>query len=297
MKEIEELAKCYWSLEGRTKRTVRDVKAYGTNLKEAAEDYLKDHNFDDFREEMRDMEDVKASLKAVNEELEVIRGRAQVIEEKSKEQVKEFEAQAEKALNHIYLTSNDVGIYRYSVVMCKALLSSIKEIIGFTAESYEKLHNQFSSIALQMGMIEKHLETITKALGEIETCLNSTQKAERQILKSNNHRKWTDKIIARADSLISACDKYFIIVSNPDISTVQQEHQGTRGVGNDALAAPLEYKPELKVTPAEPDASKRIVRERMLAELKKSIKERHIVEVTQPWTNVSTADEFLDNSS
>ena len=48
MKDVGELAKHYWTLEAETKRSIRDVKSYGTNLKEAAEEYLEDNILCDF---------------------------------------------------------------------------------------------------------------------------------------------------------------------------------------------------------------------------------------------------------
>ena len=71
MSEVEALAKEYWTLESKTKRSVRDVKAYGENLKEAAEDYLNDNIINDFWQEMSDMKDVKKSLEEANDTHEV----------------------------------------------------------------------------------------------------------------------------------------------------------------------------------------------------------------------------------
>jgi predicted DNA-binding protein YlxM (UPF0122 family) len=72
-KDVEVLAKHYQALEGKTKRTIRDVRDYGKNLKVAARDYLKDNNLDDFWKEMSDMREVKKSLEDANQEHEYIK--------------------------------------------------------------------------------------------------------------------------------------------------------------------------------------------------------------------------------
>ena len=90
MKDIEELAKHYWVLESKTKRSVRDVSAYGTSLKEAAEDFVKDGVHKDFLEEMRDMTEVKKSIEEANEQHNIIKGEVALIKEKAKGSAETF---------------------------------------------------------------------------------------------------------------------------------------------------------------------------------------------------------------
>ena len=66
MCEVEDLAKHYWTLEAKTKRSVREIKGYGEILKEAAEDFLEDGIINDFWNEVSNMDEVKMALKEAN---------------------------------------------------------------------------------------------------------------------------------------------------------------------------------------------------------------------------------------
>ena len=275
MEEVENLAKYYWILEAKTKRTVRDVRAYGSHLKEAAVDFLQDGILGDFLEQMLDMEDVKASLKEANEEHEVIKGKVKMVEEKARGVVEVFVKKSQKAFKHKdhlddledltfasipflgQVGCGVVGAIAFAeeaaqachnsehfdnfpskviaggvagavglgaglvvsvltvpagpIIWCKAVSSAIK---GSLSDDYDNLQEQFSSIALQMGLIETHLGHITEALGDIETCLNSTRKAQKQMIKKKHDEKWVSKVIERAAHLIAACDEYSTIVTN-----------------------------------------------------------------------------------
>ena len=279
MEEVENLARYYWTLEAKTKRTVRDVRAYGKDLKVAALDFLEDGILEDFWEQMVDMDNVKASLKEANEEHEVIKGKVKLVEEKAREAVDVFTKKSEKAIKHgEYMDDNKWkamatftsipvvgqivgGVFGASgfaidtvdacegskyfdnlpskivaggvagaaglgaglgmslatipagpILWYKAVSSAMK---ASSADGYDNLQKQFSSIALQMGMIETHLGQITEALGEIETCLNSSLKAQKLMTqKKQNHKKWVSRVIERAAQLIAACDEYSEIVTN-----------------------------------------------------------------------------------
>ena len=81
MSQVEELAKHYWTLEAKTKRSVREIKGYGENLQEAAEDFLEDGIISDFWKEISNMSGVKEALEKANEEHEIIQGQVKRIGE------------------------------------------------------------------------------------------------------------------------------------------------------------------------------------------------------------------------
>ena len=49
---IKQIAERYWTLEAKTKRSVCEIKCYGEDLKQAAEDFIEDGIIKDFWKEM-----------------------------------------------------------------------------------------------------------------------------------------------------------------------------------------------------------------------------------------------------
>ena len=101
MLQVQTLAEEYWTLEAKTKRSVRTIKDYGENLKEAAEDFEDDGILKDFWKEMSNMDEATKSLKDANEQHEVIKGKVQVVQAKAKGNAETFEKKAEKAQKYL----------------------------------------------------------------------------------------------------------------------------------------------------------------------------------------------------
>ena len=101
MCEVEKLAKHYWSLEAKTKRSVRQIKVYGETLKEAAEDFQEDGIIADFWMEVYNMTEVKEALEKANEEHEYIRGQVKVIGERANWNAESFKEKADKAKKYL----------------------------------------------------------------------------------------------------------------------------------------------------------------------------------------------------
>ena len=84
------------------------------------------------------------------------------------------------------------------------------------AKNYGMLKEKFDSVALQMGLVDMHLEKITTSLLEIEQNLEFSQRAERKViatLDENKRKEMTRRVIARAEDLVKAIDKYLCIVN------------------------------------------------------------------------------------
>ena len=101
MSEVRELAKHYWTLEAKTKRSVREIQSYGKNLKEAAEDFLEDGILNDFWKELTEMDGVKEALEKAYEEHEIIQGQVKIIGERSMRKAESYRAKAEKAKEYL----------------------------------------------------------------------------------------------------------------------------------------------------------------------------------------------------
>jgi hypothetical protein len=61
------LAQEYSQLEIKTKRSVRTIRSYGENCKEAVEDFLKDGNIGELLHELSDLKESKTDLKDATE--------------------------------------------------------------------------------------------------------------------------------------------------------------------------------------------------------------------------------------
>ena len=86
LKEIENLARSYWTLETKTKRAVGNVKVYGESLKKASAEYLEDGVLSDFWDELSDVNEAKKELQEVNEHHESIKGEVCALQEKANAQ-------------------------------------------------------------------------------------------------------------------------------------------------------------------------------------------------------------------
>ena len=100
MKEIENLARSYWTLESKTKRAVGNVKVYGESLREASADYLEDGVLSDFWDELSDVNEAKKELQQVNEHHESIKGEVCALQEKANVRSKNFQERARTAAEY-----------------------------------------------------------------------------------------------------------------------------------------------------------------------------------------------------
>ena len=66
--DIKSLADEYVKLESRTKDCVLEVKCYGENLKQCAEDFIEDGILKDYKQGLADMDTVKEELQKVAEQ-------------------------------------------------------------------------------------------------------------------------------------------------------------------------------------------------------------------------------------
>ena len=66
-----------------------------------------------------------------------------------------------------------------------------------------------------MGLVEKHLQDITIALGEIEQHLKQAVNAQEHAVTSEGRKrsKMVNRVIRRAEELIETCDNYFSLVA------------------------------------------------------------------------------------
>jgi len=97
LKDIEDLAKKYWSLETITKRVIRDIQTYGENLQEAAEDFENDGIISDFLNEITDLDNVKKSLMDANEKHVEIKKKVDVIQNTAEKEAITFAEERKRA--------------------------------------------------------------------------------------------------------------------------------------------------------------------------------------------------------
>ena len=225
MEDIRQLAKKYWILEAKTKRSVRDIKAYGKYLKQAAEDYLENGDLGDLMVEMSDMKVVKKSLHEANEKHEEIRGNVIQIEKRAETHLQTCEDKAAVKMNSLIRIPFD-GLIDYILLRRTDKISdmiekedwselcmyagkeSIKALVslpvwlGYTAfqaymiikdaKVYAKVKPQFEGILVQMGTIHTHLDTILNSISNIEDRLNNsirTGEKAMQVELSDEKRK------------------------------------------------------------------------------------------------------------
>ena len=74
LRGVKVLAERYMVLEEKTHRSVRDMKSYGEDLKEAAEEFLEDGHESDFWKEVSEIKDIQDSIKEATEEHSVVLG-------------------------------------------------------------------------------------------------------------------------------------------------------------------------------------------------------------------------------
>ena len=99
IKNIEELAENYWSLEMETMTVVKDIQAYGENLQRAAKCFEQEGNTSFFFKEITDLSTINESLMKANNKHQMIKGKMEHVKKTAKIDAETFAAAKERAHN------------------------------------------------------------------------------------------------------------------------------------------------------------------------------------------------------
>ena len=211
LKEIETLAKHYWTLETKTKRVVRDVHSYGGYLIEAADDFTNDHDFEELLINVMNMDDVKISLQKANEEHDIVKGEADKIQVRAQSSGSKYEEKEKKLSLFLYPIK---GVAYVSTPV-------IGQIASFAACGY------FAA--------SKTIEECAKntSANNIPIKMRAEKSAKRPVTDEQRERM-VGRMRTRAEELIESCDTYF--------SKVKTE--GRLAIGDNATSSIQEVKKE-----------------------------------------------------
>ena len=164
LKEIETLAKHYWTLETKTKRVVRDVQSYGGYLIEAADDFTNDHDFEELLINVMNMDDVKISLQKANEEHDIVKGEADKIQVRAQSSGFKYN-EKEKEMARFLIQTNIEGAAYVSTPVLGQIASFA--VCGYAAASkmIEECAKNTSANNIPIKMLAGGLAGVGGAIG------------------------------------------------------------------------------------------------------------------------------------